>query len=47
MSRDEVIQKIREIAKKDKNLAGAEIEISFRDKKSNKITKEIIKIQEG
>ncbi len=46
MSREEIMQKIREIAAEDKSLVGAEIEISFRDKKSNKIIKEIIKIEE-
>ena len=47
MSREEVIKKIREIALKDKSMVGAEIEISFKDKKSNKIIKEIIKIEEN
>lgn len=46
MTKKEVMQKVREMALRDKSLIGAEIEISFKDKKSNKITKEIIKIQE-
>lgn len=46
MTKEEVMQKIREIVSQDKNLVGAEMEISFRDKKSNKITKEKIKIEE-
>ena len=46
MTKKEVMQKVKEIAKEDKNLIGAEIEVTFRDKKSNKTIKEIIKIEE-
>ncbi len=46
MSKDEVIQKIREIVLNDKSLIGTEIEISFMDKKTNKLTRKTIKIEE-
>ena len=46
MSKEEVMQKVREMARQDKSLIGATIEIAFRDKKTNKVTKEKIKIEE-
>jgi len=40
MTKEEVIQKIKEILAKDKKFAGAEIKISFVDKKIMKDTLE-------
>ena len=46
MTKKEVMQKVREMARQYNSLIGATIEIDFRDKKTNKVTKETIKIKE-
>ena len=46
MTKKEVMLKIKEMLSKDSTLYGAEIEVTFIDKKSNKIIKEMIKIEE-
>jgi len=45
MTKEEVMQKIIKMVAEDNTLIGAEIEVTFRDKKSNKIIKEIIKVK--
>ncbi len=41
MTKEDVMQKIKDILTKDKSFNGAKIKISFSDKKINSITKEI------
>ena len=46
MSKEEAVQRIREIASKNKSLIGMELEICFIDKRTGRQTKEKIKIEE-